>query len=280
MKRFFYLAVAFASLISFASCKDDDDEKEDGKQDTPVVVPEDKPSKDEPTKEPEKETDPAKILASGRVNAEDINLLGLTNGAPVDLGLSVKWATHNVGATECYDFGGYYAWGETETKEDYDVKTHFMWFDDDFYNSHYFDHNVKKGVIDDNGILTSKYDAATANWGSKFRMPTVAECKELLDFCDWHYLTIVTSDKYIKGYYVKSKSNGNAIFLPSAGRMNGTELEAEKIGYYWSSTADKIEVINGNAMIFGYSILNGSSYKIEESPDESNGYNIRPVENK
>ena len=137
----------------------------------------------------------------------------------VDLGLSVKWATCNVGATKPEDYGDYYAWGETTTKTSYTD-----------YNSKTYD----KGSMDDIGG-DSYYDAATANWGSGWRLPTRSEFDELIDNCTWTW----TTRNGVNGCEVKSKKNGNSIFLPAAGYCYGDTPDYEYqgcYGCYWSST--------------------------------------------
>jgi hypothetical protein len=136
----------------------------------------------------------------------------------VDLGLSVKWATCNVGASTPGDYGNYYAWGETSTKSNYN-------YDNCAYRSKFW------GDIGGD----SSRDAATANWGGSWRMPTEAELLELRQNCTW---TWTTQDGY-KGYRVTGK-NGQSIFLPAAGYRLGDSLynDGEYCGY-WSSTPDK-----------------------------------------
>ena len=133
----------------------------------------------------------------------------------VDLGLSVRWATCNVGASSPSDYGNYYAWGETKTK------------------SSYTEGNSKTYNVDMPDISGEpKYDAATANWGEGWRMPTDEELEELIDKCDWQW----TTQGGHNGYKVIGP-NGNSIFLPAAGWRYGTSLaNAGDGGYYWSST--------------------------------------------
>ena len=144
-----------------------------------------------------------------------------TAGIAVDLGLSVKWATVNIDATLPADYGNYYAWGETETKDEYSLDNSVTYGDSSF------------GDI--SGDAT--YDAATANWGSSWRMPTQTECQELVDDCTWTWTTQENSDgEYIKGYLVEG-TNSNSIFLPAAGYRYGSSLyRAGTSGDYWSST--------------------------------------------
>ena len=137
----------------------------------------------------------------------------------VDLGLSVKWATCNVGANSPEDYGNYYAWGETKTK------------------TRYTESNSKTyGKIINDIKGNSKYDAARANWGSTWRLPTKAELEELEKNCTWQWIT----QNGVKGYKVTSKKNGNSIFLPAAGyRYRLSHFYAGENGYYWSSTPNE-----------------------------------------
>ena len=141
---------------------------------------------------------------------------GIINGhGYVDLGLSVKWATCNVGAGSPEDYGGYYAWGETETKSSYDEDNCETW---------------EKKIGDIGG--TSR-DVAHVKWGGTWRLPTMAEINELRDNCTWTRTTL----NGVNGYKVTSEKNGNSIFLPAAGWRRGTSLHhAGEDGYYWGST--------------------------------------------
>ena len=129
----------------------------------------------------------------------------------VDLGLSVKWATCNIGASSPSDYGDYFAWGEDETKSTYDK-----------------DNSSTYGRTN----YTFR-DAAKKKWGGTWRMPTADEFQELLDNCTWTWTT--QGSHY--GYRVTSKKNGNSIFLPAAGGRYGSSLSNDGTGgYYWSST--------------------------------------------
>ena len=96
----------------------------------------------------------------------------------VDLGLSVRWATCNVGASVPSGYGDYYAWGEIETKTEYTEETSLTY-------------GVELGDISGN----SQYDAATANWGEGWRMPTEHEFEELFDECDWEWTSLDGMDR-------------------------------------------------------------------------------------
>ena len=141
----------------------------------------------------------------------------------VDLGLSVKWATCNVGAETPEEYGDYYAWGETTTKADYSLS-----------NCPTYGLSISElksqGYIDGEGNLTPQHDAATANWGGDWRMPTGAEQEELFN-CTWNW----TTQNGVKGYKVTGP-NGNSIFLPAAGYRDGSSLGlAGSRGSYWRS---------------------------------------------
>ena len=142
----------------------------------------------------------------------------------VDLGLSVKWATCNVGATSPEDYGHYFAWGETSTNSDYSSSNSATY---GLRNSEL----QSQGYIDSEGKLTAQYDAATANWGGDWRMPTFSEQAELLYNCTWTW----TTQNGVNGYNVKGP-NGNSIFLPAAGARSGSSLnDAGSHGNVWSS---------------------------------------------
>ena len=144
----------------------------------------------------------------------------------VDLGLSVKWATCNVGAETPEAYGNYYAWGETTTKSEYTEENSATY-------GLIISELQSQGYIDGAGNLNPQYDAAAANWGGDWRMPTVAEMWELINNCTWTW----TTQNGVNGYKVTSKVNSNYIFLPAAGYRYGSSLDlAGSFGSYWSST--------------------------------------------
>ncbi len=154
----------------------------------------------------------------------------------VDLGLSsgILWATCNVGATSPEDYGAYFAFGETKPKENYD------WSKDGEYKWGIYKPSISPDYgmtnynnTDGKTTLESSDDAATANWGSDWRMPTYAEIQELESQCE----CVWTWKEYngVNGYEVKGK-NGNSIFLPAAGYVCGTKFyDVGSHGRYWSS---------------------------------------------
>ena len=158
----------------------------------------------------------------------------------VDLGLSVKWATCNVGATTPENYGNYYAWGETTTKSEYTEE-----------NCPTYGLSISQlqsqGYIDSEGNLNPQYDAATANWGGGWRMPTEAEQEELLNNCTWTWTTY----NGVKGYNVEGP-NGNSIFLPAAGYRDGSShSNAGGYGSYWSSTPYESFINDSYYLSFG-----------------------------
>lgn len=145
----------------------------------------------------------------------------VTEGQLVDLGLSVKWAGWNIGATSPEEFGGYYSWGETAGKSEYTWETYGL-CDGDGGSCH--------NVGDDIG--GTMYDVASELWGNDWRMPTVYEMSELCNECSWEWVRY----KGVYGHKVTAP-NGNSIFLPAAGmRFNSTLSGCGQLGYYWSST--------------------------------------------
>jgi len=145
---------------------------------------------------------------------EHLNIIVRTGHDFVDLGLpsGTLWATCNVGATNPEDFGDYFAWGETTTKTTYNSSTYTY--------------------SDNPTTLPSSADAATANWGSGWRMPTYDELNELRTNCTVTW----TTQSGVNGRLFTGP-NGNSIFLPAAGYRLGSELDgAGSRGYYWSSS--------------------------------------------
>ena len=177
---------------------------------------------------------------------EKIN--GKINGHEyVDLGLSVKWATCNVGAESPEDFGDYFAWGEIKTKKDYSWDTYMYGY-----------------VVSDNKtILDPKNDVAIVKWnrfGRTWRMPTNEEWRELSIVCTW----VWTTQKSVQGYKIIGPSGGS-IFLPATGRKVGENIYGRgRYCYYWSSSYFK-EVFNSDLPYLHY------------SGERCNGHTVRPV---
>ena len=158
---------------------------------------------------------------------------GTENGHEyVDLGLSVKWATCNIGSTTPEGYGDYYAWGETTTKSTYNWST-YKWCNGSKTTLTKYNTSSSYGTVDNKTVRELADDAARANWGGAWRMPTDAEWTELRENCTWTWIT----KNGVNGYEVKSNINGNSIFLPAAGYRNLGDLDnAGSRGYYWSSS--------------------------------------------
>lgn len=189
----------------------------------------------------------------------------------VDLGLSVKWATCNVGATKPEDCGGYFAWGETKPKTIYDWNT-YKWCNGSETTLTKYNVHSGYGVVDYKAQLDLSDDAAHVNWGGNWRMPTDAEWIELREQCIWAW----TTGKGIVGYTVISKSNNNKIFLPAAGHRYGSLLNFAGIGgYYWSSwlttgSPNSAWVVNFNSnRVYGYNGLRRYGFSVRPVLDEN-----------
>ena len=149
----------------------------------------------------------------------------------VDLGLSVKWATCNVGATKPEEYGDYFAWGETVTKSSYPWGN-YKYSKGSSKTLTKYCTNSSYGTIDNKTQLDLSDDAARANWGGNWRMPTDVEITELCTECTWTWIT----QNGVNGYKVTG-SNGNSIFLPAAGYYNGSQLyDKGSEGRYWSGS--------------------------------------------
>ncbi len=196
----------------------------------------------------------------------------------VDLGLSVKWATCNVGASKPEDYGYYFAWGETSPKSDYlwsawstykyckgsyDTMTKYCY--DSFYGYN--------GFTDSKTVLDPEDDAAHVNWGGDWRMPTNAEFDELCNSsnCTWTWTTV----NGVNGYKVVSKKSGyegNYIFLPAAGYRYDASLHlVGSYGDYWSSS-----LFAGNPYD-AYNLHFNSGFYFTDYSDRYYGRSVRPV---
>ena len=181
----------------------------------------------------------------------------------VDLGLpsGTLWATCNVGADKPEDYGDYFAWGETQTKDSYDESNYQYGIYDDgemlCYMTKYCDDSGYgyNGYTDDLTTLEPSDDAATANWGTDWRMPTEAEWQELLD----NTTQRTTTQNGVRGTSFTA-SNGNTLFLPAAGYRNGSNLSgAGNYGYYWSSSLVQMES-NCASRLYTSSLGDGDRY--------------------
>ena len=179
----------------------------------------------------------------------------------VDLGLSVKWANMNVGAKSPVDYGNYFAWGEVKPKDSYT-------------SANSLTHRKAEFNFDIAGNV--KYDAATANWGGKWKMPTTTQMRELRH-CTWVWISSSKLDaagNTISGYIVSNCAvgNTNSIFLPAAGFRYGSDLEiAGSFGYYWSSTPSEGSSYDAYFLDFY------SDYQCVINDGRYYGLSVRPV---
>ena len=195
-------------------------------------------------------------------------LAGTENGyGYVDLGLSVKWATCNVGANSSEEYGDYFAWGETQPKEVYDWSTYKYCNGSETTLTKYCT-SSSNGTVDNKTTLELSDDAARANWGGSWRMPTDAELIELRAQCTWKW----TTQNGVYGYKVTSKKNGNSIFLPASGlRLYSSLNGASSSGYYWSSSLYADSPINVYVLYFDAGIERRDNYY------RCFGLSVRPV---
>ena len=189
----------------------------------------------------------------------------IKNDAYVDLGLSVKWATCNVGASKPEEYGYYFAWGEVDPKDYYEW-SNYKYCNGSSTSLTKYCTDSYYGTVDNKTTLDLSDDAAAVNWSGKWRMPTEAEQDELCQLCTWTW----TSKGGVNGYQVTGP-NGNNIFLPAAGyyRFDGSLLYAGSYGYYWSSSlnadypnfacalylySDNVSRYNDDARCYGFTV--------------------------
>ncbi len=160
-----------------------------------------------------------------------------TIGDAIDLGLSVKWASWNIGASVSEEFGAYFAWGETEPSWWNYCWESYKWCEGTGGTLIKYNWKSGKGLVDNKMTLDPEDDAAHVNWGGDWRMPTIDEMHELIDNC-----TIVwTTENGISGCRFTSKKEGykdKSIFLPAAGRIHSSIDRLGVWGSYWSSSLD------------------------------------------
>lgn len=215
-------------------------------------------------------TSKSKVSRTNKSNVSSPD--GYINGhGYVDLGLSVKWATCNIGASSLSLYGDYFAWGETEAKKNYGWETYRCTasecgcMKDEIY---------AKGLWN-SGIQGTMYDVAYVKWGKSWRLPTNEEIQELIDKCNWKWCFI----NGVVGY--KISRNGRSIFMPAAGYYNGTKWVNGKKdiykgkdgvweGDYLSANAEKGSVYNNTLRFTDW-------YKCVSSWLCCGGYTVRPV---
>ena len=215
----------------------------------------------------------ADVNTDDEINIADVNVIiniilgGEEGPVPeyVDLGLpsGTLWATRNIGANSSEESGDYFAWGETEPKEEY-YMSNYKWYDYDneLYTKYCTDSGY--GMIDDKE-LEPRDDAAWANWGPSWRMPSLEQLRELKEKCSWEWL-----ERNGTSGYLVTGPNGNTIFLPAAGEASFPNAEGE--GYYWSRTLGP-----SSDPSKAYSLSFNSLWILPEQARRSVGYPVRAV---
>ena len=187
----------------------------------------------------------------------------------VDLGLpsGILWAAYNVGASSPEEYGGYYAWGETEEKSIYTWE-YYKYGKKNYYDGDWY----WTGSFIGDDISGTSYDAAHVKWGDGARMPRQKDIQELIHNCTW---ILGSSGAIVIG------PNGNKIFLPFSGRCYPDGINNRTFfGYYWSGTC--VEGVDGD--VFGYTLYCGNEERFNYEADFNfhlnYGQNIRPVKDK
>ena len=207
----------------------------------------------------------------------------------IDLGLSVKWATCNVGAETPEDYGDYFAWAETQSKSKYNWDSYKYQKTGKYGSSFLLKYCTSEpndgyqwgynDFSDGKSVLERADDAAYVNWKGKWRMPTPEEFQELINFCTWEK----TIQNRVVGYKVTSIVDGyteRSIFLPAAGEIwtnvEGTKTEHNGktvIGNYWSNELEFDHCIYAYYLYFS---VNATDIDID-SNSRCTGFSIRPV---
>ena len=192
----------------------------------------------------------------------------------VDLGLTsgTLWAKENIGATNCFEYGHFFAWGETNTKDFYTFDNYKYKGETVMMVSKYC-LSEESGPLDNLSNLLSEDDAATALWGEGWTMPTYGQMQEIMKECECVWARDYEGSG-INGLLVKSKTNDNSIFLPAAGMFdNKLNYEASECFY---ATKTVFEFGSYRAWVMDATSIYNNCANI----NRYNGYSIRPVVNK
>ena len=244
MKKFqldvFAIVIMALVCVVFTSCGGDDDEV---------------------TNEPSNSSGGASGGASGQT--------GLT---AVDLGLSVKWASCNVGAAKPEDIGGRFAWGETEEKSEYTEANYSHAQAKKTYDTSYGNWEKTTIYIYDDKLLSllgTDYDVAHVKLGGKWRIPLQSECEELINNCK----VIQTTLNGVKGYKYTA-SNGNSIFLPSVDEYKDRYWTSDGNRRTWGSQYSDWPAFGNPSQAYTLEGPNCGEYKCTE---KYNGLLVRAV---
>ena len=223
----------------------------------------------------------ADVNKDGEINIADVNVIIdiiLGGGTPqdnheyVDMGLpsGTLWATMNIGANTPEEYGSYFAWGETETKDNYNWSNN-KWLnliDGTYIVLTKYCTDSECGTVDGKTELDPEDDAAYVNWGPSWRMPTKEQFQELRSNCRRKW----TTHNGVKGYLLTA-NNGNTLFFPAGGYRWGSMLEsAGSYGYYWSRT------LNSSDPVFAYCVSYSDFLMFQVDEHIRNyGLAVRPV---
>ena len=217
------------------------------------------------------------VILNGEAGTSDAVTISQSPGTPpvpavleaIDLGLSVKWASFNLGALSPEDYGEYYAWGETGPKDNYNWST-YIWCNGSDTTLTKYNNTSSYGTVDNKTVLEPDDDAAHVALGGKWRMPTDEEWTALRTQCTWVW-TSNYNGTGVAGMIVTA-TNGNSIFLPAAGYRSDTHLgDHGSNGFYWSSSLYR--VYPGVAWYVGF--YSGTVYRSNYL--RYHGHSVRPV---
>ena len=185
----------------------------------------------------------------------------------IDLGLpsGTLWSCCNVDASKPQDNGGYYSWGETQTKSQYDISTYSHFDTTNRYHHLGYD------------ISGTKYDVAHVKWKGYWKMPNSDQFNEILAYCNYEFTTVggVQGIKF-------TGTNGGSVFFPNSGAFVGTTLsDDDTFGQIWSSTFPRNFSLNyGPADVFSYQQGDGGSGDLRVlTVNRFHGFTVRPIRN-
>lgn len=209
--------------------------------------------------------------SGGNGGNEENGELDLAGHEAVDLGLpsGTLWATMNLGATSYNDYGNGFSWGETSYKSVYDIFT-YVYCQKSYTTLTKYCLDMNYGKVDNKIVLDLEDDAARANWGGSWRMPTQTEMQELLDECN----CVWTAGEDFTGI-VLTATNGNSLFLPASGYFYERNIEERDVrGFYWTSSLSGAFSGNAKTLVFD----NGAA--TVDVIDRFVGVAVRPVARK
>ena len=220
------------------------------------------------------------FTSCGDDEEESVNVVNATVSNPdgsagghgwVDLGLpsGTLWATCNVGASKPEESGYYYAWGETQPKNDYRWKT-YKYYDATNTIVTKYCTDSSKGAVDNKTELEAGDDAATANWGAEWQMPSLEQFSELIN--NTYTISEWTTMNGVQGRKITSKSNEKSIFLPTTGyHLDAIFYSDGTYGYYWSRSLAETYSFYGSYLDFrSGNVHTGTIYRYY-------GQSVRPV---